>query len=1149
MRSSHNGNVSNPISVVRWTLARARSREYGTSERERASQFRRGLNAALLKVRSDLTENEYASFIAKAEALSSTERLRFGRQPIGYDYLTLLFEPKAIPLEEEILWVASRLSAEKKLLNDFAARANSVVTLLFKGGSGAALEELDKIDGKVGASLWSHELRIALIQRAHGESAKKEYVKRIRSTFKKGMLPILTIYFSQREEPNVTIAWFLDNVRRRIERMYNVAFREYALYKTTKELPRDMKSLATILRIEQNHHLIDVYETFVHILQHLVGERNSPAMKGVLTKAINLLSGINDFRIERIKQKLDTSFFRYKSDGLASDSLEATLSGDPKSGLIKAKQALKATPHSLPALLSACVARGCGTRSSLPRLRAKSSTASFVIDGLNHVLLRKRESDTQNSKRSDTIAKFSHSFDGLPVVRAIHQFIRSQRANSPIEMFRLGELIILNSDFSLPSGRCFSEFLDLIRGGVSPQPTSLSMLSSSYALASSFLLRNEPGLAAECIKPALQSSSRLIASSASVVALEAYAESGEVGFASHLVSAECIKHDVDSMRLPITDTFKDVPWATLKPFANDITLSNSLFLYSQLIDDDKVLTYRSFALNKVLESLGVDRPSKLAQYVDRFDIDEFGFFLGRACSASVIDMLPAIGGTSIVMQERRSICAILMNLNLDPNDEYQQELVSLTRELAIQSGMQIFDGSRVHVDIDELRNSLKRDFAESFQRYLAISKTDPSGNENFDAVLRGIARGDESSKHLLSIPKEEADDLLLFMLIGARQRFLYDVPHGLDSYLSKRVRHGSVVGVIRAPAEKEFMITQRDDESKSYVSNKHWFANVDQNTRHQLDLAFASFAKTFDDHLIRLKDVILHVKSEAHPLGIFDVPIQGPVYHLIKSVALRDRSIDSFVTTLMSSMWGLLNPSLQRAKQILEQDTFKVLTDAFQTLRKKIYAIVPECSDRNSFNSALGLASSNVQSAVKTVASWFEPVVPEDCWYSIEDMIDVAKASVHAINNSFQPDIKLTAPNSLDIAATTLPVLIDIMFVAFGNASKWSDIPGRVPIRVWVTHDEEKGLLRIRVENDVATSCLTATSKQKVEEKKREVIGGAFDGARSEGGSGLIKVASIISQSSSGKIDFGFLDPASFFIEADLAFVTPRGSTDENSGR
>jgi hypothetical protein len=164
-------------------------------------------------------------------------------------------------------------------------------------------------------------------------------------------------------------------------------------------------------------------------------------------------------------------------------------------------------------------------------------------------------------------------------------------------------------------------------------------------------------------------------------------------------------------------------------------------------------------------------------------------------------------------------------------------------------------------------------------------------------------------------------------------------------------------------------------------------------------------------------------------------------------------------------------------------------------------------------------------------------------------MVDIAKTSVQAINGAFQPSVDVSAPDALDISAAALPVLIDIMFVAFGNAAKWSGTEGPLSMRVEVTHDEAKGVLRIRVENEVAPGVTTPLARKKIAEKKVEVAGQTYDRARSEGGSGLIKVASIIYQSTLGKLDFGFLGESRFFFEADLAFLSNRSSKDEDPAR
>src|SRR5690606_22709336 len=99
---------------------------------------------------------------------------------------------------------------------------------------------------------------------------------------------------------------------------------------------------------------------------------------------------------------------------------------------------------------------------------------------------------------------------------------------------------------------------------------------------------------------------------------------------------------------------------------------------------------------------------------------------------------------------------------------YRQELLAVTKELTVQQGLQTIDGSRVHVDIDSLRVSLRRDLAESYNRYMSLVKQGIGVSENFDAVLRDIAKQEGQPKYLLSMPQNEADELLFTMIRQVR---------------------------------------------------------------------------------------------------------------------------------------------------------------------------------------------------------------------------------------------------------------------------------------------------------------------------------------------------------------------------------------------
>jgi hypothetical protein len=376
------------------------------------------------------------------------------------------------------------------------------------------------------------------------------------------------------------------------------------------------------------------------------------------------------------------------------------------------------------------------------------------------------------------------------------------------------------------------------------------------------------------------------------------------------------------------------------------------------------------------------------------------------------------------------------------------------------------------------------------------------------------------------------------MIRQVRERFLFDIPHGLDSYLSKRIRHGSIVGYLRGPAEKEGIIASQNLDG-SYKPSERWRSLVDGvPNKSELEAVLQSFARSFDGHLLRLKDVLLHVKSEHHPLGIFDAPIGPPLFHLIRSVTSRDASLQGFVDTLLASLWGLLNPSLSSARDLLQKDTARTLSEMFDSLRGEIHRLVPNHQDRVELEMAAGRASAGVQAAVQTVAAWFTPIEGENLKYSMEEVVDIALASVRAISVSFAPTLSVDEEQPLRIERGVMLLLVDALFIALHNIARWcgSLTPS---VRVSATGDTEANILRVRVVNSVVgVSDWDLAQKQVAVLKERLFTPEGREMARREGGSGLFKLATITGQSDSGRLDFGFVSPGEFFLEFDLSLLS-----------
>lgn len=1130
-----------PMTLVRAAVSSARSGAgYKLTDRERANLFRNKLRKALLSARSRVAVEKYESFIAQASEVIRVERARFSRQPVDLDELHLLEFSQPMRLEKEIEWIAARLTLGEEAIREHLLVASSIAADVMAGRVKKAIKARDQYVIAHGESFNSISLGIALIQLDQGADGVRPYTNQFKQKNKGGLLPYLAALYAQRSEDGVSIGWFTDYVKRRAKLLAQPGLRQYVEFKLVGETPRTQKGLSYLLAIEQNHHVVDVYETLLAVIQHISVHIKDVSLVGCCNRALSRLETFGDFRVLKLLQKLKGQTALPPTQGVATAQLlSGSASQAYKSYLRHAVEGLSA--HN--SLVGLAICRSIAKR----RTTAQPKRQYFrqrVVDALSSVLERNAD------ERREFHDKTAYTFLALPLGRCLASISRAERALT-VEEFSLwlqtaalntadiGFLDILDVSPAhfppeLNEDSAYAEFSALFQGKSSDATAQLHPIAREYASGFGLLRLSKTLEAEKVLEDLLLSPLRIVARHATVLALLAFAKNQSIGRAAKLISVAVAIDETDPEFLPVEAVFDGIQWKDLQPHAADVSLSNALYLYAQQVTNDKVHSNRCFALQKVLRAFGVDRPSKLKDRPDFASKEELAFFLGKACGTSVLDMLPSIASSREVYEERREICALLVNMGFDESGEYQKELVAISRAIVIQAGLQAFDGSRVHVDTDRLRSVLRRELAESFNRYVQLTQINEGDIETFDSLLRELNRKDAAPKHLLAIPKSEADELLLYMILTARERFLFHIPHGLDSYLSKRVRHGSIVGTMRAPAEKECIATQVGSDGK-YKPSDHWMERLEK-LQHRKDVAsaLASFSKALDAYLVRLKDVVLHVKSDSHPLGLFDAPLHGPNYHLIRSVAIRDKSLETFVNTIFSALWGLLNPSLQKARDELRYAFVDFLAKQVEALRANLATIGLAPAVRAEIDSAVGKMSTNLQSTAQSISGWFDPVTPEEHDFYLAETVEIALTAVKSIFPGFDPQLDIDCPEELVISATNLPVVVDVLFVAFQNVAKWAGLSApAVKVKLWL----EEEMLHIEVRNQTVPRDFIALNQALIAKRQALQRNTALKAVRSEGDSGLAKIASVVFQAATGTLAFQYEDASTFCLEMSLSVI------------
>ena len=119
-------------------------------------------------------------------------------------------------------------------------------------------------------------------------------------------------------------------------------------------------------------------------------------------------------------------------------------------------------------------------------------------------------------------------------------------------------------------------------------------------------------------------------------------------------------------------------------------------------------------------------------------------------------------------------------------------------------------------------------------------------------------------------------------------KFLFD-DDGLDSYLSTRVRHGTLQGQIRRAFSNNNLITEKiSDTSNIYAPNEYIKKIVEPNYD-KISSILNDFSESVDDEITRIKQEILQIKYGERGIdsGIFNLSesfydIEDEVYNKVK---------------------------------------------------------------------------------------------------------------------------------------------------------------------------------------------------------------------------------------------------------------------------
>lgn len=1092
----------------------------------------------MLDAREELPRSDRAAFFDWVERLVAAEAMGLA-EPLLADLTSSAARAEPISVASELEWIAYRLRPFVGRLTAFHQRRSQLVDAFWADDWEACKSEISYIAEEFGPSLWLIEAEIALRQHFDGLESQKEALTKVRRDYPGGIPAFLAFYVSIRNEQRSSYNLFNEDFEDRIAKSkLPTRLQEYLKYKVLKIFRYTDTTLSSLLMYEQGQSIFDIYEVTIDLLQRAISQAGTIKWRTSAVALLELLRPIGDWRVEK---------------------LSFSLTGEAQRCSAFEPVPLLASDVAFKELVRSDVWRGfwrlLQDDSEVANEDKNAAQIADRIAALVRSLLR-RDDDFEESR--GRLLKFARNFPFLPSAIALGELTEFVTFHATAASPSLGAVAINSSKFTAAdllhvlevardaARNSLSEFIgpDVVRVWLGEEPIAYGSDVQPFAwyLASLRRAVSDSGHALEVVSEiptaTLTPAQRVLVTNLRIQLLLTQGERDE---AIRYIADEVADAPSIVMVVPAIDAVGERDWDSLTRVASKLDLAIALYAYWRQTEESLYATYLRFTFEEVLFEARVNLPSEFS--VDKaLNKQKATFFLANICIPVLMDTSGLFTSSDELLDERLNVLALLARENRRAESVYAEEAAGIRTNKLIRSGLQIIDSNRVNVDIAALTRWAMRRYQESYLRYQALVEADVGTAAKFEEVLAVIRSSAESKGEYFTIPDSEADTLLLEIILDIKRKFLEDPEYGLEYFLGKRIRHGTIAGHMRGPVETSGLITERANPSAPYQENIEWLPQLsfaDAGARESASACFDKFSEDYDKLISYARDQRLHVRSTSHPEGLFDVAIGPPQYHLMKSIATRDLDFEGFVGFAINIMWVQLQPSLEAAKAFLAIEMKGAVDQLFGTLQACLREQIEADDAARHLMTAIQSTNTEVQRQLDTVSSWFERFESKQAshLFTLAEVIEIAVQSALKTLTGFKPTIVPDVQGEVNATAPVIIALTDFIFVVLDNVYRRARVGNEPEIEIF-SSVTEPNFLRVAIRNPIGDSVDVSELKRSLEIVKSKIAAGDIvTGAAADRGSGLLKVAAFVRHFPKARFRFEVIDDCQFQTELWLPVI------------
>lgn len=1049
-------------------------------------------------LRSSRPPHEYSAIVSSFHsAAPATSRALFSLGAPKASNLVWMYEPFVpLSLDKELLWAEQWLLGKAGKINGFKRIAEQLQVLVLEDSLGVAKVVLDDFIRNSGWSLWAIELRIALLQLSDGMAAQQEWISELQESARNSIPGLLFQIYEDRNDETFSYDGFYEKCMNSLPRFTSLAawLPDYLMYRALSHIENAVTTCPRILVRDITSSLIDYYESVIETIAYIEGDSELVALHPTAIRLVSALinDGYQDHRLFKFRQALSATFpiedeIQARPSELLSglypgvtNEISSCLPVKVASNLHQCQEKgaaefervgevvkwglnLRSLDIGSAVALSAITATGSIDRERILPLGLTQLSGSFCIDD---VATLSKDASTSLLRTYLSQRNFHLDDAQLPLL-GLQALNKGAQVAGPMQLWLAKQLLEMQR---------FDELLE--------QTASLRGQSQYWAR--------------ECAK----------------LDVVVFIKQGRLKEAISLLEDWFRKNWRYALEFSADHLFNERSWPHFKDLdAVEVGLVSHYEFESKGSASVHYICkmacrkfWKTGTQDQVVEEFNSASDVRKAQLIA---------FLRDVWVDQNLAMCHEFDSTAKVRDERMSVLQLLLGWEKERASEYAEAIKEITLDQILRKGLDRIDQTRIFVNESAISRWAEKELEQDYERWRRLGES-RSGGHAVDDMLRQYVidpTNDEVLKEFASGKPTAADALLIDIIARFFKRFLSDPTDGLDTYLSVRIRHGSLRGTILGPLEEQGLFYSTSGFSREAFESR--WDNILQLPRAEKE-ALLSTIQEFSKDVRQIVDDFVNqrvqIRREKKPYGAFDQVISPLFAKLIAaSFAERPPSFGSFLSNGYFVFWKCIEIGLDNLRQYAHEDLAGALYGRVDRLINDLRLLGPEYLP---LITMLTTASTMIKSQCDTVADWFRlPSMVAGERYKLADAIEIASTATKNVHRAFPAriDVKSLPADSLLLTPSALSVLMDCLFVIFENAWKHSGMAAELlPIELSAEFDSEARLLTLKACSDLS------------EERLRMLQGGGLIALRTkylgelpvdlisvEGGSGFPKLSSM----------------------------------------